>query len=109
MLAARCPWSRGEDQHCVCTCLLDQCAEAGLRRRLSGPARSEPGWAVMPRPAVLVVDPQAARRKELSRGLASLGYEVIPAIDERQGRHFAAELGPAVVVARSEERRVGKE
>src|SRR5258707_12555245 len=53
----------------------------------------------MPRPAVLVVDPQAARRKELSRGLASLGYEVIPAIDERQGRHFAEELGPAVGVA----------
>jgi DegV family protein with EDD domain len=53
----------------------------------------------MPRPAVLVVDPQAARRKELSRGLASLGYEVIPAIDEGQGRRFAEELGPAVVVA----------
>jgi DegV family protein with EDD domain len=53
----------------------------------------------MPRPAVLIVDPQAARRKELSRGLASLGYEVIPAIDERQGRRFAEELGPAVVVA----------
>jgi DegV family protein with EDD domain len=53
----------------------------------------------MPRPAVLVVDPQAARRKELSRGLASLGYEVIPAIDERQGRRFAEELEEAVVVA----------
>ena len=53
----------------------------------------------MPRPAVLVVEPQAARRKELSRGLASLGYEVIPAIDERQGRRFVEELGPAVVVA----------
>jgi DegV family protein with EDD domain len=53
----------------------------------------------MPRPAVLLVDPQAARRKELSRGLSSLGYEVIPAIDEQQGRRFAEELGPAVVVA----------
>jgi DegV family protein with EDD domain len=53
----------------------------------------------MPRPAVLVVEPQAARRKELSRGLTSLGYEVIPAIDETQGRRFAAELAPAVVVA----------
>src|ERR1700732_5025317 len=53
----------------------------------------------MPRPAVLVVEPQPARRKELSRGLASLGYEVIPAIDERQGRRFVEELGPAVVVA----------
>src|ERR1700694_5074599 len=53
----------------------------------------------MPRPAVLVVDPQAPRRRELSRGLASLGYEVIPAIDERQGRVFAKELALAVVVA----------
>ncbi|MBV8202222.1 MAG: hypothetical protein JOZ15_16500, partial [Acidobacteria bacterium] len=53
----------------------------------------------MPRPAVLVVDPQASRRRELSRGLTSLGYEVIPAVDERQGRLFAAELAPAVVVA----------
>jgi len=53
----------------------------------------------MPRPAVLLVDPQAERRKELSRGLSSLGYEVIPAIDEQQGRRFAEELGPAVVVA----------
>jgi DegV family protein with EDD domain len=56
----------------------------------------------MPRPAVLLVEPQAARRKELSRGLSSLGYEVIPAIDERQGRRFLqemGELGPAVVMA----------
>jgi Uncharacterised protein, DegV family COG1307 len=56
----------------------------------------------MPRPAVLLVEPQAARRKELSRGLSSLGYEVIPAIDERQGRRFMqemGELGPPVVVA----------
>jgi DegV family protein with EDD domain len=53
----------------------------------------------MPRPAVLVIDPQAARRKELSHGLTSLGYEVIPAIDEAQGRRFAAELATAVVVA----------
>src|ERR1700687_5818548 len=53
----------------------------------------------MPRPAVLVVDPQASRRKELSRGLASLGYEVVTAIDERQGRLFAQELPLAVVGA----------
>jgi len=53
----------------------------------------------MPRPAVLVVDPLASRRRELSRGLTSLGYEVIPAVDEQQGRRFAAELAPAVVVA----------
>jgi DegV family protein with EDD domain len=53
----------------------------------------------MPRPAVLVVEPQAERRRELSRGLTSLGYEVVPAIDEAQGRRFAAELAGAVVVA----------
>jgi DegV family protein with EDD domain len=56
----------------------------------------------MSRPAVLLVEPQAARRKELSRGLSSLGYEVIPAIDERQGQRFLqemGELGPAVVMA----------
>jgi DegV family protein with EDD domain len=56
----------------------------------------------MSRPAVLLVEPLAARRKELSHGLSSLGYEVIPAIDERQGRRFLQEmeeLGPAVVVA----------
>jgi len=53
----------------------------------------------MPRPAVLVVDPEASRRRELSRGLTSLGYEVIPAVDELQGRRFAAELATAVVVA----------
>jgi DegV family protein with EDD domain len=56
----------------------------------------------MSRPAVLLVEPQAARRKELSRGLSSLGYEVVPAIDERQGQRFLremGELGPAVVMA----------
>jgi DegV family protein with EDD domain len=53
----------------------------------------------MPRPTVLVVEPQAERRKELSRGLTSLGYEVIPALDEQQGRRFAEEFAAAVVVA----------
>src|SRR5260370_27214844 len=49
----------------------------------------------MPRPAVLVVDPEASRRRELARGLTSLGYEVIPAVDQRQARSFAAALSPA--------------
>jgi DegV family protein with EDD domain len=53
----------------------------------------------MPRPAVLVVDPEATRRKELSRGLSGFGYEVIPAVDEAEGRRFAEGLGPGVVVA----------
>ncbi|HEX2224555.1 MAG TPA: DegV family protein [Thermoanaerobaculia bacterium] len=53
----------------------------------------------MSRPAVLVVDPEATRRKELSRGLSGFGYEVIPAVDETEGRRFAEGLGPGVVVA----------
>lgn len=53
----------------------------------------------MPRPAVLVVDPETSRRKELAHGLTEFGYEVIPAIDEQQGMLFAEELGPGVVVA----------
>lgn len=53
----------------------------------------------MPRPSVLVVDPETSRRKELAYGLTEFGYEVIPAIDESQGMLFAEELGPGVVVA----------
>lgn len=53
----------------------------------------------MPRPSVLVVDPETSRRKELAQGLTEFGYEVIPAIDETQGVLFAGELGPGVVVA----------
>lgn len=53
----------------------------------------------MPRPSVLVVDPETSRRKELAHGLTEFGYEVIPAVDESQGILFAGELGPGVVVA----------
>lgn len=53
----------------------------------------------MPRPAVLVVDPLATRRKELARGLTGFGYEVIPAVSETEGRRFAESLDPGVVVA----------
>jgi hypothetical protein len=53
----------------------------------------------MPRPAVVVIDPQPSRRRDLSQGLASLGYEVVPALDEGQGRLYAAALAAAVVVA----------
>jgi len=53
----------------------------------------------MPRPAVVLIDPQATRRGDLSRGLSSLGYEVVPALDERQGRLYATALASAVVVA----------
>jgi DegV family protein with EDD domain len=53
----------------------------------------------MSRPAVLVVEPESTRRRELSRGLSASGYEVVPAVDGAEGRRFAATLGPAVVVA----------
>jgi DegV family protein with EDD domain len=53
----------------------------------------------MPRPSVLVVDPEAVRRKEVSNGLTGFGYEVIPTVGLAEGRRFAATLGPGVVVA----------
>lgn len=53
----------------------------------------------MTRPAVLIVEPDPTRRKELGRGLARFGYEVVLAEGEAQGRRFARGLGPAVIVA----------
>lgn len=53
----------------------------------------------MPHPSVLVVDPDASRRRELSYGLSGFGYEVIPAVDAQEGQRFADGLGPGVVVA----------
>ena len=53
----------------------------------------------MPTSSVLVVDPDVSRRRELAHGLSSYGYEVIPAVDEAEGRRFAASLGPGIVVA----------
>ncbi|MEA2695318.1 MAG: fatty acid kinase fatty acid binding subunit [Acidobacteriota bacterium] len=62
------------------------------------------GWVyawprTMARPALLVVDPDSSRRRELARGLSGFGYEVVPAVDAQEGRRFAAGLGLAVVVA----------
>jgi DegV family protein with EDD domain len=53
----------------------------------------------VPRPAVLVVDPETSRRKDLAHGLTGFGYEVVPALDEQQGLRFAEKLGPGIVVA----------
>jgi DegV family protein with EDD domain len=53
----------------------------------------------MSRPSVLVVEPDAARRKEVSNGLAGFGYEVVPAVGAEEGRRYAASLGPGIVVA----------
>ena len=51
------------------------------------------------RPSVLIVEPDAHRRHELGNGLASEGYEVVPAGDVDEGVRFAQGLGPAVIVA----------
>lgn len=53
----------------------------------------------MSRPSVLVVDPDASRRRQLARGLSGFGYEVIPAVDAQEGQRFAEGLGPGIVVA----------
>jgi DegV family protein with EDD domain len=53
----------------------------------------------MSRPSVLVVDPEAVRRRAVSHGLSSFGYEVIPAVGLDEGRRYAASLGPGIVVA----------
>ena len=52
----------------------------------------------MPRPSVLVVDPEAVRRKAIANGLTGFGYEVVPTLGIEEGRRFAATLGPGVVV-----------
>ncbi len=51
------------------------------------------------RPSVLIVDPDEARRRTLSQGLAERGYEVIPAMGAEEGLKFAQGLGPSVIVA----------
>jgi len=54
----------------------------------------------MTRPAVLIVEPEPALRKEISEGLSAHGYEVVPAEGADEGRRFAEGLGPSVIVAR---------
>lgn len=61
----------------------------------------------MTRPAVLVVEPDEARRRKLSQGLASEGYEAVPAASGEEGILFARGLGPAVIVAPSTLARFG--
>src|SRR6185295_4088324 len=52
----------------------------------------------MARPAVLFVDPEASRRREIAIGLSSFGYEVIPAVGPEEARRYADTLGPGIVV-----------
>lgn len=54
------------------------------------------------RPAVLIVDPDDARRQALSRGLAAQGYEAVPAMGADEGLKFLRGLGPSVTVAPAE-------
>jgi len=53
----------------------------------------------MARPTILVVDPDDSRRKDLARGLAEFGYEVVSAENEAEGLRFATGLTPDVIVA----------
>jgi DegV family protein with EDD domain len=53
----------------------------------------------MSRPTVLIVDPFEGRRKEMSRSLAELGYEVVAAEKPAEGMRFAIGLAPAVMIA----------
>lgn len=56
----------------------------------------------MPRPTVLLLDPQADRLRELSHHLTAGGYEVVPLADAAKGRRFAQGLGSVLTVATSE-------
>ena len=53
----------------------------------------------MARPTVLVVDAKDTRRKELTRGLAEFGYEVVAARTAAEGIRFATGLTPSIIVA----------
>ncbi|HMB51663.1 MAG TPA: DegV family protein, partial [Thermoanaerobaculia bacterium] len=53
----------------------------------------------MDRPSVLLVEPDAERRREISQGLARFGYEVVPALDAEEGFRFAAGIGTGTLIA----------
>lgn len=53
----------------------------------------------MSRPAVLIVEPDPVRRKQLAHGLARFGYEAVPSGNADEARRFARGLGPGVIVA----------
>jgi DegV family protein with EDD domain len=53
----------------------------------------------MVRPTVLVADGEETRRRDLVRGLAGFGYEVVAAATAKEGRRFASGLKPGVIVA----------
>lgn len=51
------------------------------------------------RPTLLVIEPDAERRRSLALGCAAHGYEVVPTSTTEQGLAWAEALGPAVIVA----------
>lgn len=51
---------------------------------------------------MLLVDPDEARRRRVSRDLSAEAYEVVPALDVEEGHRFARGLGPAVIVVPEE-------
>ncbi len=53
----------------------------------------------MARATVLVVDRQEGRRRDVARGLASFGYEVVAASDLAEGQRYATGLNPDAIVA----------
>ncbi len=53
----------------------------------------------MAKPTVLVVDGNETRRRDLVRGLAGFGYEVVAAATADEGNRFAAGITPGVIVA----------
>lgn len=59
------------------------------------------------RPSVLLVEPDAELRKEISTGLARFGYEVIPAVGAEEGVRFARGLAGGVLVVDTEKGDVG--
>ncbi len=61
----------------------------------------------MTRPAVLIIEPDAGRRRELSRGLTEGGYEVAPATNAEEGERFARGLDATVIVAPADLARFG--
>lgn len=50
------------------------------------------------RPALLLIDTDGQRRRDVSRGLSAHGYEVVPARDGSEGHRFATALAPPVIV-----------
>jgi len=56
----------------------------------------------VPRPTVLLIDPQAERLRDLGNRIAAEGYEVVPVADAAKAARFASGFGEAVIVTTTE-------